>query len=543
MPTANSEETLYLKEQRRFRRLEASLPVWLASAEDFDRPGASPWSLGYTRDISMGGSKVFVPTGEEEKWRAGQSRGVKCLLRFDIPGLSADEYVTGHVRHVARDQETGNCWLGVEFDDGAERARGEVMRAGLKSIKQRRGLQFGLIITLALVVLAGWMIKGLAGRVNELRTQMQRENRRLGILSRPSLLGTKAEGISSLFESQAVRQRIEQLQANMDRLNNPKYQQEAERQRDQELNELNLKNLKTVVGAQVTLGVAWPYGFAWPQVTRDLEEVLGRPIPSVVTFRDFKAGFPLIDCREARLRGKTLQITWEPWYYTNPNAVKMSDIARGKWDKYIDSWAVAARSFGGEVQLRFGHEFNGNWYPWSVPALKKNGQDAAVYVNAFRHVHDRFTRAGADNVRWIWCLNAESVPDEPWNSPLRAYPGDAYVDIVSIDGYNFGTALPNSRWQTFREVYTRPYSMVLRNANLTKKPLMIGEIGCATVGGDKAKWMLDMDKQLRGAFRKVSGVVWFEAAKEADWRMGSSPATLSAARKIWIQDHYRRGEP
>ena len=179
----------------------------------------------------------------------------------------------------------------------------------------------------------------------------------------------------------------------------------------------------------------------------------------------------------------------------------------------------------------------------SIPALKKNGQDAGVYIAAFRHVHDRFSRAGADNVRWIWCLNAESVPDEPWNSPLRAYPGDAYVDIVSIDGYNFGTALPNSRWQSFREIYTRPYAMVLRNAGLKKKPLMIGEIGCATVGGDKARWMRDMDKQLRGPFRKVSGVIWFEAAKEADWRMGSSPATLSAARQIWIKDHYRRGEP
>ena len=51
---------------------------------------------------------------------------------------------------------------------------------------------------------------------------------------------------------------------------------------------------------------------------------------------------------------------------------------------------------------------------------------------------------------------------------------------------------------------------------------MIGEIGCATVGGNKAHWIADMDKQLRGPFRKFSGIVWFEAAKEADWRMVSS---------------------
>jgi beta-mannanase len=278
-------------------------------------------------------------------------------------------------------------------------------------------------------------------------------------------------------------------------------------------------------------------------VTRDLEEVLGRPIPTVVTFRDFQAPFPLLDVREARARGKTLQITWEPWYFSDKNAVRMDDIASGKWDKYIDSWATATRAFGGEVHIRFAHEFNGNWYPWSVPALRKSGQDAAMYVKAYRRVHDRFTRAGAFNVRWIWCLNAESVPDEPWNSPLRSYPGDAYVDIISIDGYNFGTSVPNSRWQSFKEIYARPYTMILNQPNMARKPLMVGETGCATVGGDKAAWMRDMDNQLRGPFRRFSGVVWFEAAKEADWRMVSSLETTKVARAIWRQPHYRRGEP
>ena len=52
---------------------------------------------------------------------------------------------------------------------------------------------------------------------------------------------------------------------------------------------------------------------------------------------------------------------------------------------------------------------------------------------------------------------------------MRAYPGNAYVDIVSIDGYNFGRALPNSRWQSFREIYTAPYAKVLRNRQAEKE--------------------------------------------------------------------------
>ena len=529
-----AEESLYLREQRRFRRLEASLPVWLANGEEFDRPGAHPWTLGHTRDISMGGSKVFVPSGEEERWKACLTCKAQALLRFDVPGVSDDDYVTGYVRHVARDGETGNLWLGVEFDDGAERTRGAVMKAGLKSMKQRRSLQGVVLIALLLLGVGGFVIKSLAARNNQLRAEIDAAEARQGILSRPGQVGTKGEGISGLFESEDVQSRLARLK----KLNDPKNAAAAEAERMRQLKALGISGAP-LKGAQMTMGVAWPYGFAWPQVTRELEEIIGRSIPSVVTFRDFKAPFPLLDCREARVRGKILQITWEPWHFNNPKAVKLADVASGKYDKYIDSWANGARSFGGELHIRFAHEFNGNWYPWSVPANNKN---AELYKRAFRRVHDRFTRAGADNVRWIWCLNAESVPNASWNDPMRAYPGNDYVDIVSIDGYNFGKALPNSRWQSFREIYTAPYAKVLKS-QAKNKPMMIGEIGCATVGGNKVQWMADMDKQLQGPFRKFSGIVWFEAAKEADWRMVSSADTLKIARTIWRKNYYRRGEP
>ena len=66
-------------EQRRFRRLEVSLPVWVGREGDVRAsslaPGErAPWSLGYTRDISMGGAKIIVPPGEERKWLAAVQR-------------------------------------------------------------------------------------------------------------------------------------------------------------------------------------------------------------------------------------------------------------------------------------------------------------------------------------------------------------------------------------------------------------------------------------------------------------------------------------
>ena len=50
-----------------------------------------------------------------------------------------------------------------------------------------------------------------------------------------------------------------------------------------------------------------------------------------------------------------------------------------------------------------------------------------------------------------------------------------------------------------------------------------------------------MDQSLRGSFPRVQSVTWFEADKEADWRMESSVKSLSAAKAVWNQPYYQRG--
>jgi len=539
-------ELFYSNEQRRFRRLEVSLPVWLAEEGDLTAGGVPAWSLGYTRDISIGGTKVIVPRGEEERWKAISERGTACLLRFDAPGIADTEFVSGRVKRAAYDAEAGHFWLGVQYDDGAEAGKAEVMRAGLRTVRSRQRWQWLLAFSMVVLMFAVVFINKLNGdvarqqqEVARLSKQLDNEQKTLTRLLKPTLVGTRAQGIDAAFETKQIDSRIRQLKANMARLNNPNNREAAELERVRKrASDGIVVSQDSGAGANINLGVALPYGYAWPQVTGDLEELLGRRVPTVVVFRDFKSSFPIEDAREARLRAKTLQVTWEPWHFSNQTAIKLKDITAGKHDKYIDRWATEAKAFGNELWVRWGHEFNGNWYPWSVSA---NGQNASVYIAAFRHMRTRFNKVGAFNVRWIWCMNAENVPEAPWNDPLRAYPGDSFVDMISIDGYNFGNTLSHSRWLSFDEIFDEPYSRIIKK--WPNKPLMIGEISCATVGGDKAAWIRDMDRSLRGKYRRIQGLVWFDAQKEADWRMASSPATLSASRAVWQQRYYRRGEP
>lgn len=543
MAIAETDDTIYLAEQRRFRRLEVSLPVWLALETDFNQANATPWSLGYTRDLSMGGSKVFVPTVEEAKWRASRESGEVCLLRFDTPGIGTEEYITGRVKHVAQEKDSGNIWLGVEYDDGAHEAKATSVKAGLKTVKARRRWQGAFVLALALVAFSGLFINKLnkdyrkkAAEVAHYQRQGKELNRQMALLSEPTLVGTRAEGIERSFERKDVQAKLRALSSHIATLSSDKNMNAGELERQKALLALGINLPKTPAGnVNVNLGVAWPQGFAWPQVTSDFEEMLGRRVPTVVIFKDFKSPFPIADCQEARVRAKTLQITWEPWLnYVNP--INLRDIVAGRYDTYIDSWASASKTFGNEVWIRWGHEFNGNWYPWSTTNNSKNPK---IYAAAFRHVRDRFNRVGAFNVRWVWCINAETVPNIGWNNPLLAYPGDSYVDMISIDGYNFGTAIPSSHWESFDEIFVTPYAKIIKQ--FPNKPVMINEIGCATVGGDKVAWIKAMDNSLRHTFTKIQGLVWFEAQKEADWRMEKPPDALKTCVHVFSAPYYRRG--
>jgi beta-mannanase len=76
------------------------------------------------------------------------------------------------------------------------------------------------------------------------------------------------------------------------------------------------------------------------------------------------------------------------------------------------------------------------------------------YRDVYRHIHDIFATEGVTNVEWAWVVNHESrIPDEEWNHVDNYYPGDEYVDIISVDGYNWGDDSPggcpvDAGWKT-----------------------------------------------------------------------------------------------
>jgi beta-mannanase len=151
------------------------------------------------------------------------------------------------------------------------------------------------------------------------------------------------------------------------------------------------------------------------------------------------------------------------------------------------------------------HEMNGDWYPWAG--------EADDFRAAWRHLHDVFERAGADNVRWVWCVNST---DARGRRLERFYPGPRYVDMLAMDGYNWGSTKPEwGGWQSFREVFADVYH---RLRKLGDQPIWVAEVGSAPEGGDKARWVRAMWETAE-RWDRLKAIVWFDVDKERDWRL------------------------
>jgi beta-mannanase len=162
---------------------------------------------------------------------------------------------------------------------------------------------------------------------------------------------------------------------------------------------------------------------------------------------------------------------------------------------------------------------NGDWYPWSERA---NGNRPGEYVAAWRHVRAVFDAQKVTNVRWVWSPNVTY----PGSSDLAGlYPGSSSVDVVAVDGYNWGTAASWSTWTSPAELFDPTVGRLRTLA--PGKPILLAEVASAEQGGSKAAWVDDLFAWLR-AQGDVRAFVWFDQAKETDWRIDSSGSAAAA---------------
>lgn len=277
-----------------------------------------------------------------------------------------------------------------------------------------------------------------------------------------------------------------------------------------------------ISSARLRFGVSTPGG-ARANTELDAVATTAGESPSIVlSFYDFGQAAPIADLDSVAARGATSLITWEPWRWgggVTQSAYSNARVAAGDFDPYIRQWGSALAGWGKPVYLRYAHEMNGNWYPWSDGV---NGNASGSYVAAWKHVHDVLQSQGASNVKWVWSPN---VPYYGSTALSTVYPGSSWVDVVALDGYNWGTAAAWSTWTSPSSLFGSGLSQLRSLAPNT--PILVAETASAEAGGSKATWNTDMIAYLN-AQPDVIGFVWFHQNKEVDWRITSSTSSSSA---------------
>lgn len=287
---------------------------------------------------------------------------------------------------------------------------------------------------------------------------------------------------------------------------------------------------KEVQASTTLLDGAWLGKWA-SQSSQDIENyssLTGR-LPGVIqtfvsTNQNFSSWSPVLNYVDSK--GVINLVTIEP-KKSNGADYNTSEINKGVLDSYFNNLAKQLSTWnnGKTIWVRFMHEVNGNWYGWSIGDSKVNTNQS--YINAYRRVVDIFRRNNASNVKFIYNINCENIGKN--SSFMGAYPGDNYVDYVSIDGYNWGTTQSYTSWKSFDNIFKNSYAAL---TSATTKPVIIAEYASTEIGGNKATWITDAFNQMNSSsYSRLIAAVWFNENKETDWRVNSSSDSLSAYTK------------
>jgi hypothetical protein len=242
-----------------------------------------------------------------------------------------------------------------------------------------------------------------------------------------------------------------------------------------------------------------------------LEENIGRTLDidnSYYGFDDDLVGAQAVADRAAG------RIPLDSWGCFDPGAIVSGDL-----DTAILAQAEEVKEFGTPIYIRWGWEMD-----QGANHVCANQLGPTEFVLAWRHLWNLFQQAGATNAAWVWSPSAAGFSN---GTAMEYYPGDAYVDYASADGYSRSTTDPTDFAHIFGPLY---------QAFSTRKPILIGETG-AVVGPTQAPWITQTGNEIDGlgtqlgqAFPDVKALVFFDSRGCHDYTITTADSVTAFAQ-------------
>ena len=107
--------------------------------------------------------------------------------------------------------------------------------------------------------------------------------------------------------------------------------------------------------------------------------------------------------------------------------VSLQACADGEYNAHWREFGKMISSYSlGDSIIRLGWEFNGNWYIWQAT-------EPTVWAECWRQIVIS-ARSTAPKLQWDW--NVSRGISTGLADPTRAYPGNAFVNMVGVDSYD-----------------------------------------------------------------------------------------------------------
>lgn len=286
--------------------------------------------------------------------------------------------------------------------------------------------------------------------------------------------------------------------------------------------------------------------------------------PSMVSwYSNWDETYNVAKVTQSWTHGALPVITWMPAHKGNKNPADTSQqaVLAGNWDTYLTQYADAVAAAKMPIILRFAHEQNGNWYPWSASQTAAQAAQRGYtntpqgYIDEWRHVWNIFQQEGANQyVMWAWTPNRVDTIIPKAGNGLTAiadtYPGDQYVDLVGMSAYAYKV----ENW-SFDGTFGQTISQL--QAVAPTKRILIAETGASENSGTvsntdkKAAWITDTLQHV-AADPRILGLIWFNntvldmhtvdgTAIVTDNKWDSSTASLTALQDGIAESRFLAG--
>jgi len=253
---------------------------------------------------------------------------------------------------------------------------------------------------------------------------------------------------------------------------------------------------------EVTWGIFDPSTHYELTYVEEIENNTGISLDIILEYYDLDYLPRVEKMREISESGRILELTYQTSKYGVFNADALYEVLDGKHDNMIDELIIRIKELDEPVLFRPNNEMNGDWCGYNAMYTHK---ETEVYKTFWRWLYERFEEADCDNVIWVWNPNWGDFPNAEWNHYLQYFPGEEYVDVVGLTGYNTGTYYEAEQWKSFAEIYM-PMLWEYKK-HFTDYPYMITEFGSSAIGGDKGQWIESVFKQIEKL--DIKAAVWW----------------------------------